>query len=237
MKAYRAARQIERLMASVNEIVQIPQEHRPRRRPRRMRGPRGRRERRVGAADAVGDLRRSGRPRPADAVDAAIGSSQPRPRPRLVARRLRRRHGQPAERRAPDPLQRARRRAQLRRLGGLVSDEHPGAADGSVRAELPVGQLQGDRVGRRAPDRRTPGLLPAVRSAREARRGQAHRGGARRLARPGGAIQGRLSPHLVQLGRTRRRGGRAPDRRKRAVESHGPDDTCAGRPRRPSRPR
>ncbi len=171
----------------------------------------------AGAAAAVGDLRRTGRAHAADAVDAAQGPGQPRPVAGLAARRLRRQHGQRAERGQPDAVHGARGRAQLRRLGRLVSHELPGRAGGHLRAELPVGELPGERVGRRARAGLAQGLLPAVRSARATRGGHAHGGRAHRLGGPRAAVARRLSPHVVQLGRAGRRGGRAPDRRKRAL--------------------
>ncbi len=67
-----------------------------------------------------------GRAHAADALDAAQGPGQPRPRARLAARRLRRRDGQRAQRGQPDPVHGPAGRAQLRRLGRLVSHELPG---------------------------------------------------------------------------------------------------------------
>ena len=58
----------------------------------------------------------------------------------------------------------------------------------------------------------------------DARARRAHAGRARRLARPAAPGRRRLSPHVVQLGRARRRGRRAPDRRERAVGAHARHD-------------
>ena len=106
----------------------------------------------------------SRRAHPPHALDAALRCRQPRPRAGLAHRPLRRHDGQPAQRRQPEPLQRARGRAQLRRLGGLVCDALSGSRRGGLRAGLPVGELQGHRVGGRAPARLAQGLLPAVRT-------------------------------------------------------------------------
>ena len=155
------------------------------------------------------------------------GPRQPRPRARLAARRLRRAHRQRAERRQPHPLHGTARRGQLRRLRRLVSHELPRAGDRRVRAQLPIRQLPRQRLGRRPRARLAPGLLPAVRIPPQARRRRAHGRRPRRLARSRGAVARGLSPHVVQLGRPRRRGRRAPDRRKRAVATEHPDHAHA----------
>ena len=216
---------LERMLADPvqNEATRV--RHPPQdstRRSRRLPGAGGDPSGRAGAAEPRADRGRPGRTDRALELDAAQRPAQPRPRARLAEGRLRRQRRQRPQRDRPVAVQRTGGAAQLRRVDCLVSHELHRRPGRDLRPELRLGQLPRNSLGRRARTRLAPWLLPTVRTAHPGRSRHAHGGGPHRLARPGRADARRLSPHLVQLGRDRRRCQRAADRRKRAAQ---PDDS------------
>ncbi len=180
--------------------------------------------------------RRPRRAHRADALDAARGSIRSRHRARLATGRLRRHERERPQRDRPGALRGRLCAGQLRRLGRVVSHDVHGPDGRHLRAEFQSANFSAQVwVDGRALGSHQGSYLPfELRAALAAGRHTAGR--ARRLARPRGPVAHRLSPHLVQLGRARRRGQRARDRRERAVESDDPDGALARFGRVRSRP-
>ncbi len=180
-------------------------------------------------AEPVAALRRPGRARRADAA-GRCAPTPPTAASRSAGRAARFSGASSACPTSADPTPtRAAPGAQLRRLGRVVSHELSGAQRGRrTRSSFQSANYRADRVGRRARARLAPRLLPARSScARSSRAGMHTRRRAHRLAQPRRAGARRLPPHVVQLGRARRRGRRAPDRAQRAVCADARRRRCA----------